>query len=467
MVLISPCNSQVGVQTDSLDILNCITDTSYFKPGNDDVNLLESVIRNHPANTLFLLKRGADPDATSGEGKSALIHAVETGDTLIIKLLVLNGADLELCRLEKTTPLMVAVLNSQFEAAHFLLIKGANPDHQDLYGATSLIYSAAMNDYAMADLLLFFGASDTLKEKQGNDALMTAVCMGNLESTDVLLQNGIGPDSRDNKLNTPLMIAAQQGNTDMISLLLEHQADPELENSDSYTALAHASRTGEVGVAKILVDSGANIHHNISNKQNIYDLAAEQKEEEIIKLLKTQGASPLPSPDFSEFGFGWGNSFANNEYMMQGRLWWQDRKFGYFIETGFDIRPTTRFVHVEINDTLIHQYRENRSAWTHGAGKYFTLIRNAQNIEYGFYGAVYGMLSFPTYRGISDRPSPSYNLVPSAGLFLRGQLAGIKSGIERYTFRTFLEGRWKMNITIFIRIPYKNSRYTYKEIRYD
>ena len=457
-------SSKVYAHSDSLRILS---DTSYFRSGEDDWNLLESVSRKQAANALFLLERGADPDASGAGRMTALMQAAQDGDSLMPKILVLNGANLELTDRDETTALMVAVLNQHFDVVYFLLGKGANPDHQDKYGGSALIYAAGLNNYAIADLLLFFGASDTLKDKNGNDAIMTAVSMGNLACTDVLLQNEIRPDPRDKKLNTPLMVAAQFGDLEMIRLLLEYNAGLEYVNSSNYTALAHAIQTGETSAARILVDSGANVNHLIKKNQNLYDLADQQRNMEIKKLLKTKGASPTPKPDFSEIGLGLGNSFNSSEYILQGRIWLQDRKFGYFAETGYDVRVILKKVQVDINDTLIHQYRENRSAWTLGAGKYFTLHTDQSGTDYGFYAALYGMLSFPKYRGISERPPASYNLMPSAGFFLRGSWAGMKVGVERYTFGTLLEDPWKFNLTLFISFRNKSNAFQYKEIRYE
>lgn len=457
-------NSDLHAQTDSLGVL---TDTSYFRSGEDDWNLVESVLRNQPANVLFLLKRGSNPNARGEGNKTALMFAAESGDSLLIKILVLNGADMELADKEETSPLMAATLNQHFEATYLLLKKGANPNHQDRYGGSALIYAAALNDYRIADLLLYFGASDTLRDKKGNDALMTAVALGYLECSDVLLQNGISPNTRDQKLNTPLMVAAQYGDLEMITLLLEYKAAMEEVNKNNYTALAHAIRTGETNAVKILVDSGANVNHLIRKNLNLYDLANQQNDKKTLKLLKAKGAAPTPRPDFSIIGVALGNSFRSNEYMMQARISLQDRKFGFFAETGFDVRLVTQFSQVEINDTLIHQYRENRWAWTLGVGKYFTLVTDPSGLSLGFYGALYGMLSFPKYRGISERPPPSYNLMPAAGVFIKGNLVGLKAGAERYTFGTLLEEPWKINITLFLTIPLKSRAYKYKEISYE
>jgi hypothetical protein len=87
-------------------------------------------------------------------------------------------------------------------------------------------------------------------------------------------------------------------------------------------------------------------------------------------------------------------------------------------------------------------------------------------MEYGAYGAVYGMLSMPKYRGVSNHPKANYSLVLSGGLYLKGKWAGMKAGAERYTFGTLLEEPWKINITLFVNIIHQKTKNVYKEIYY-
>jgi hypothetical protein len=253
----------------------------------------------------------------------------------------------------------------------------------------------------------------------------------------------------------------------MIKLLQEYHAPLEQEDSVRYTALAHAIRFDQSEAAKILIDSGANVLHQISANRNLYDLAVQYSRKEILEMMKRKGAGPVPRPDFTEFDFGWGNSFNGKEHMMQVRVSWVDRKFGFFAETGYDFRPVYRKVQIPGEAQIIYQYREFRSAWTHGAGKLFRLFRDPAGIQYGVYGGLYGMLSFGSYRGLEEHPKPHYSLVPSLGVFMQGRIAGLKAGTERYLYGTLNERPWKVNITMYLRINSQKAEQLHKEINYE
>ena len=72
-------------------------DTSYFRTGGDDWNLVESVIRENPDAVLMLLKRGAKIDVRSAYKQTplhvAVLHDHMEGE--IIEALIAAGAKLK------------------------------------------------------------------------------------------------------------------------------------------------------------------------------------------------------------------------------------------------------------------------------------------------------------------------------------------------------------------------------------
>jgi len=441
-------------------------DTTYFRDGEDNLNLTESVIRNEPGNVFLLLNRGADPNTRSRDETTALMYAIDSSRILIMKLLLLNGADPDLASSDNTTPLILAVLNNQFEAAMLLLGKGANPDLKDDYKAAALHYAAALNYYQITDLLIFYGADTKIKDKDGNDPLITAVFFNNTETVDVLLQNELKPDPGDNEGNTPLMIATQQGNVDIVNLLLEYGADINAVNKDNFSSLALAVQSHQSEIARLLIEKGADVNHLVTPNRNLLDIAKQSGNTDLRKLLIEKGAESPFKPDFSEVAINWGNSIGSNDYMMQVRGSWNDKRYGFFLETGIDWRPVLQKIQIRENETLIYQYRESRTGWSHGIGKKFTFRPGNSNTELGIYGSMHGLLSFPRYKGIREAPPVQYNLIPSCGILIGGRYAGLKTGIERYNFKTLNEKSWKFNLTLFLRFSYNNPKQYYKEIYY-
>lgn len=441
-------------------------DTSYFLPGEDDHNLLEAVTRNDPVATGMLLARGADPDAVSSTGNTALIYAAEKRNMEIMRMLIGAGASVNATGYKGATPLFMAIFNNDFQAAKYLLEQGADANVKDDFGVTPLLYAAATNQYQSADLLMFYGADDTVTDEDGNDPLMTAVTFENIETSDVLLQNDLDPDTRDNAMNTPAIVAVQHGRKDILQLLLDYDADVNIANNRNYTPLAYAITYDDEDITELLVKNGADVHHQVDHKRNMTDLARINGNTAIIDLLEEKGGKPSKGTDFSEFRLTYGNSFNATDYLMQFRGGLTDIKHGWYFETGIDYRPFLLRVHTYMDDTL-YQFRERRIGWSHSAGKYFNLVESGNNFRLGAYGSVTGLLSFINYMGTSRGPALDYRIIPSAGLTASGKYMGVRAGLDWYQFDNLLDRALKFNVALFFRISYPEQQFDRKEINWD
>ncbi|MDF1570029.1 MAG: ankyrin repeat domain-containing protein [Bacteroidales bacterium] len=443
-----------------------LPDTSYFKPGEDDWNLLESVIRNNPVNTALLLERGADPDAVSAIGNTALMYAAEKGNMQIMKMLVAAGAEVNTTGFNGATPLFLAILNNDFQATKYLLEQGADPNVKDDFGVTPLLYTAATNQYQSADLLLFHDADPEVRDAEGNDPLMAAVTFENLETSDVLLQNGLDPDTRDHRNNTPLIVGTQRGNYSIMDLLLDYEADANLANRKNYTPLAYAVTYGDLKASGMLIDNGADVEHVIEKGRNIAELARINGNDSLLQLIMDHGGEVPQGPDFSEFRVLFGNSFNTSDYFIQFRGNVVDTKKGYFFGTGIDYRPFLLKIQTIVNDSIF-QFRERRIGWSHTIGRNFSLFETTSGTQFSLYTALNGYLSFPRYPGTIKDPGATYRVIPSAGFDVHGKYLGLKAGADWYHFESTLDKPLKFSLSVFFRIEYPEVHYDRKEINWE
>lgn len=461
-----PEDDQSGGQVELLPEQEVLADTSYFKAGDDAWNLIESVFRDNPVNTALMLERGADPNAVSPVGNTALMYAAENGNIQIMQLLVSSGADVNVKGFNGSTPLFLAIFNNDFQAARYLLEQGANPNLKDDFGVTPLLYAAATNQYQSADLLMFYEADPEIRDAQGNDPLMAAVTFENLETSDVLLQNGLDPNTRDSQGNTPLIAGTQRGSYDIMDLLLEYEADANLANKKNYTPLAYAVTYGDLKATRMLIEKGADVNHVIKKGRNIAELAWINGNDSIISLIREKGGKVPQGSDFSEFRILLGNSFNSTDYFIQFRGNLVDTKRGYFFGTGFDYRPFLQKIQITSNDSTF-QFRERRIGWSQSIGKYFNLIETASGTQFSLYTELNGYLSFPRYAGTSKDPGTTYKIIPSAGVAISGKYLGVRAGADWYHFESTLDQAFKFNLTVFFRIEYPEVHYDRKEINWE
>ena len=163
----------------------------------DDKELLDATKRGDVAAVRSLLEEGADPNASQGDGLSALHLAAQAGNLDIVKVLIGAGAEVEAkTRIGDYTPLHLASWGAHASAVSALIEAGADP-----------------------------GAVSTTS---GVTPLHLAAKATNGESTvRALLEHGAPVDVRESAYGqTPLIFAASYGRTTAIRELLSHGADP-------------------------------------------------------------------------------------------------------------------------------------------------------------------------------------------------------------------------------------------------
>ena len=145
-----------------------------------------------------LLKAGADPNATSEEGQTALMTASLTGKPDAVKLLVETGANVNAVEPYKgQTALMWAASEGNAAAADILLAHGADVKAKSSGGFTPLLF-AVRNDRAdAAKVLLDHGANVNDTAPDGTSALGMAVVNAYFDLAAMLVDRGANPNAPD------------------------------------------------------------------------------------------------------------------------------------------------------------------------------------------------------------------------------------------------------------------------------
>ena len=275
-------------------------------PGPAD--LLAAVRADDVAATDRLLTAGANPDASQGDGATALHWAAHRDNLNMVTRLVEAGANVDAKDDHGVTPLSLACLNGSVPVAEALLEAGADANLGQVTGITPLMTAARVGNIDVIRLLLTHGAEASASERsQGQTALMWAIAENHTAVARLLVEVGAGVSARTRGGFTPLLFAAQQGNVEVADVLLEAGADvneaaPDGIGGDTNArarykddteahALMVAIDSGHAEMALFLLERGADPTHDGAGRTPLHS-AVQQAMRDVIQKLLARGADP-------------------------------------------------------------------------------------------------------------------------------------------------------------------------------
>lgn len=155
--------------------------------------IADAVMRGDTVAVRFLLRQGADVNAAQADGMTALHWAATRGESNVAKMLVSAGARLEaLTRNGNYTPLHLAARAGRAETVRALLASGADVKAiTSTGGATALHFAAADGDPATVTALLDKGATVDARETAWSQTpLMWAASANRVNAVVTLIARG-------------------------------------------------------------------------------------------------------------------------------------------------------------------------------------------------------------------------------------------------------------------------------------
>jgi len=210
-------------------LLCSVMSLEVYATPNDD--LLKAVEDGDVEAAQNAMKNGADVDAEVIDGDmkdwTVLMVAAFYGHADVIKLLLDHGADVNAKTSKGSTALMAAA--EHVDVVKLLLDHGAEVNAKTSKGSTALMN--AVRNANVVKLLLEYGAEVNAKRREGSTALMEAIFpWRNVDAVKLLLEHGAEVNAKmtsEGEFNgwTALMFALSGKRFDIARLLVEHGAD--------------------------------------------------------------------------------------------------------------------------------------------------------------------------------------------------------------------------------------------------
>ena len=216
--------------------------------------LYKAIDKDHISAAEVLLQIGhADPDIKEEDGWTALHSAAIRGREALVKLLVANGANVNMKNDKSNTPLNMAVNKSYVSVVRLLLQWGR--------------------------------ANTEVKDGAGCTPMHSASAVGNAEITSLLLDSRANVNAEDNDKWAPLHFASSSGHDTVVELLLARGANIKAKTSDGRSALHMAANMGRMKCIELLLKHGANVKAKTNKGQTPRMLAELNHKMDAMSLL--------------------------------------------------------------------------------------------------------------------------------------------------------------------------------------
>lgn len=207
--------------------------------------------------TKALLDAGANINAQTKFGVSALMNSVFSKNFVLVEELIRRGANLELETSEGNTALLAMINMGNYhpdkpKLFQMLLDAKANENHKNAEGNTALHLSVIGDSLEILSLLTRQNIDSSIRNAKGVTALEQAIINENWQATKILLSVETDIDGWDKYGATKLHSAILNEKYELIQLLLDAGANPKKKDKWGKTAIEFAERQNNPKVLKLL-----------------------------------------------------------------------------------------------------------------------------------------------------------------------------------------------------------------------
>lgn len=211
-----------------------------------------------------LINYGVDVNhINKADGYAAIHWAVERRLTQTVRVLLKNGADIDLMTSNAIgndrTPLHIAAELGHSDIVRILLDEGANIHKKTIYGESALHgVRLFVKNKEVVRQLIAAGADVNAVTEFGTTPLHAASLLGSTQIVDLLINSGARINEANKRGLTPLHHAAHNGHLEVINKLLAAHVEIDAQTRTGDTAMHLAAKKGHSEIIRVLLNEGAN-----------------------------------------------------------------------------------------------------------------------------------------------------------------------------------------------------------------
>ncbi len=250
------------------------------------------------------------------EGITPLIRAVESEDYKLAQSLIVAGADLNAQTSWGRTALTDAIVRHNEQLVKLLCDHGTDLKAKVSHWEKPITNIAAgYGTLRTLKALIDYGADTSTCNKVGDTILHAAANRGQTEIVSFLIAADLAVDARTQSGYTPLMYASQHGSAATVKVLVDAGADVnalivERDTGVSYSnAISAAAKHGHAEVVRMLLKAGAEVDLHTEHRGSALFLAAAGDAigpkgdcPEVIAILLKAGADHVKEHNLSGYG---------------------------------------------------------------------------------------------------------------------------------------------------------------------
>lgn len=260
--------------------------------------LIEAAYEGNTSQVQSLIEEGADVNEKDASGRTALMIAANRGHTYVVQLLLERNADAHATDNKGLTAMQLAESRG-FERIVSILRKfsaaSGQPENSSAVKSQaaprlSLHRAVDEGDFATLKSLIDAGADVNARSSDEWTPLMLATIKGHTQMVEALLKNGADSNARNRKGWTALMFAVSMNDADTMRILLSAGANINARDKEGKTALMQAANENNRDSVRVLLGEGADLNLEDYAGETVLDIARRRGYEEIVDLLRKNGA---------------------------------------------------------------------------------------------------------------------------------------------------------------------------------